>query len=225
MTNTMLTETSDYSCAGGCGGKCGCPNCPDMGNRKSSMMSLGYTEEAVDAVLFAQRPQDYSENEIVEMVMGRLQVIQGRAAEMQMVLEGAMRSGEEVEIEQWMIDKVTLAADYISAAADSAKYGNGVEVEMEMPYGEKKGLWDNIHAKRKRIKAGSGERMRKPGSKGAPSAKDLKDAAKDEKFGERKRPDYPDVDNDNNRQETMESAVKNAKMKRKKAMKAGIKID
>lgn len=32
-----------------------------------------------------------------------------------------------------------------------------------------RGLWDNIHAKRKRIKAGSGERMRKPGSKGAPT--------------------------------------------------------
>lgn len=47
-------------------------------------------------------------------------------------------------------------------------------------YGEKKGLWDNIHNKRKRIKAGSGERMRKPGSKGAPSAGDLKDAAKDD---------------------------------------------
>jgi len=33
----------------------------------------------------------------------------------------------------------------------------------------KRGLWDNIHAKRKRIAAGSGERMRKPGSKGAPT--------------------------------------------------------
>ncbi len=41
---------------------------------------------------------------------------------------------------------------------------------------EKRGLWDNIHAKRKRIKAGSGEKMRKPGDKGAPSAKDLKDS-------------------------------------------------
>ena len=40
----------------------------------------------------------------------------------------------------------------------------------------KRGLWDNIHAKRKRIKAGSGEKMRKPGSKGAPSAKDLRDS-------------------------------------------------
>lgn len=42
---------------------------------------------------------------------------------------------------------------------------------------EKKGLWDNIHAKRKRIKQGSGERMRKPGSKGAPTNQDFKDAS------------------------------------------------
>jgi|TARA_E500000178_G_scaffold356338_1_gene433506 hypothetical protein len=33
----------------------------------------------------------------------------------------------------------------------------------------KKGLWANIHAKRKRIKAGSGEKMRKKGAKGAPT--------------------------------------------------------
>ena len=39
---------------------------------------------------------------------------------------------------------------------------------------EKRGLWDNIHAKRNRIKNGSGERMRKPGSEGAPSNKDLR---------------------------------------------------
>lgn len=38
----------------------------------------------------------------------------------------------------------------------------------------KRGLWDNIHAKRKRIKSGSGERMRKPGSEGAPTAAALK---------------------------------------------------
>jgi stalled ribosome alternative rescue factor ArfA len=43
---------------------------------------------------------------------------------------------------------------------------------------DKKGLYANIHAKRKRIKAGSGERMRKPGSKGAPTEQDFKDAAK-----------------------------------------------
>ena len=38
------------------------------------------------------------------------------------------------------------------------------------------GLWANIHAKRKRIESGSGEKMRKPGSKGAPTAKALKES-------------------------------------------------
>ncbi len=42
----------------------------------------------------------------------------------------------------------------------------------------KPGLYANINAKRKRIAAGSGEKMRKPGSKGAPTAKDFKESAK-----------------------------------------------
>jgi hypothetical protein len=42
----------------------------------------------------------------------------------------------------------------------------------------KKGLYANIHAKRKRIAAGSGEKMRKPGSKGAPTSKNFKQSAK-----------------------------------------------
>ena len=51
---------------------------------------------------------------------------------------------------------------------------------------KKKGLYDNIHAKRRRIerqkKAGkTPERMRKPGSKGAPTAKAFKDSAKTSK--------------------------------------------
>ena len=43
---------------------------------------------------------------------------------------------------------------------------------------KKQGLYANIHAKRKRIKEGSGESMRKPGSKGAPTAGAFKKAAK-----------------------------------------------
>ncbi len=42
----------------------------------------------------------------------------------------------------------------------------------------KPGLYANIAAKRRRIKAGSGEKMRKVGSKGAPSAQDFKESAK-----------------------------------------------
>jgi hypothetical protein len=43
---------------------------------------------------------------------------------------------------------------------------------------DKPGLYANIHAKRKRIEEGSGEKMRKPGSKGAPTSNDFKQAAK-----------------------------------------------
>lgn len=42
----------------------------------------------------------------------------------------------------------------------------------------KQGLYANIHAKRERIEAGSKEKMRKPGSKGSPSAADFKKSAK-----------------------------------------------
>jgi hypothetical protein len=42
----------------------------------------------------------------------------------------------------------------------------------------KPGLYANIHAKKKRIAAGSGEKMRKVGAKGAPTAKDFKQSAK-----------------------------------------------
>ena len=43
---------------------------------------------------------------------------------------------------------------------------------------QRPGLYANIHAKRKRIAAGSGEKMRKPGSKGAPTAANFRRSAK-----------------------------------------------
>lgn len=49
---------------------------------------------------------------------------------------------------------------------------------------EKRGLWDNIHAKQERIKHGSGEHMRKPGSKGAPTAAALKNSQNEETLNE-----------------------------------------
>ena len=51
----------------------------------------------------------------------------------------------------------------------------------------KKGLYANIAAKRKRIKAGSKEKMRKPGTKGAPTAAAFKAAAKTAKNRKRKK--------------------------------------
>ena len=51
----------------------------------------------------------------------------------------------------------------------------------------KRGLYSNIHAKRKRIKAGSKEKMRRPGSKGAPTAANFRRAAKTAKKRRKKR--------------------------------------
>ena len=50
----------------------------------------------------------------------------------------------------------------------------GIDAEAYINEG---GLWANIHAKRKRIKNGSKEKMKKPGSKGAPTDQDFKDAS------------------------------------------------
>ncbi len=49
------------------------------------------------------------------------------------------------------------------------------------------GLWANIHAKRKRIASGSGEKMRKPGSEGAPTAKALRESKRDGGYLEYKK--------------------------------------
>ena len=48
------------------------------------------------------------------------------------------------------------------------------------------GLYENIHKKRKRIKAGSNEKMRKPGEEGAPTAADFKKALKTAKMPKKK---------------------------------------
>ena len=48
---------------------------------------------------------------------------------------------------------------------------------MQFAEGGKVGLYANINAKRKRIAAGSGEKMRKPGAKGAPTAEAFRKSA------------------------------------------------
>ena len=51
-------------------------------------------------------------------------------------------------------------------------------IGVSLPFSAGGGLYDNINAKRKRIAEGSGEKMRKPGSKGAPTAEAFKQSAK-----------------------------------------------
>ena len=71
-----------------------------------------------------------------------------------------------------------------------SKMGKGVKKERrdntdftQYADGGKVGLYENIHKKRARMAAGSGEKMRKPGSKGAPSKADFIKSAKTAKKG------------------------------------------
>lgn len=70
-------------------------------------------------------------------------------------------------------------SDDLNASCWTSKesYLKACKEEVELEEGKKGGLWDNIHAKRKRIKNGSKEKMRKPGSEGAPTDQDFKDAS------------------------------------------------
>jgi hypothetical protein len=65
--------------------------------------------------------------------------------------------------------------------------GNGAKQhEKDGVVDMKDGLYANIHRKRARIAAGSGEKMAKKGAEGRPSAQDFKDAAKTAKPQSRK---------------------------------------
>lgn len=61
---------------------------------------------------------------------------------------------------------------------DFTQYAKGGKVGCECNTMAEGGLYDNINAKRQRIAAGSGERMRKPGTKGAPTAQAFINSAK-----------------------------------------------
>ena len=105
-----------------------------------------------------------------------------------------MRQIQDYQIRiQALTMRLTLSATYVY---NSSTWQNlklqvklGTEFTKTMPQGKgsygskkgrpkKKGLYANIAAKKKRIAAGSGEKMRKAGDKGAPTASDFKKAAK-----------------------------------------------
>lgn len=165
----------------GCGDDCDCKSC-----RKGR---ANYSEA------------DFGESDIVEMLMTRLQVIHGRVRDIEMALAQAMMmAGEEgeIEVEQWMVDKITLAADYISAVADNARYGDGIEVEMEdegeeegyaeakkpLPPNYKRGLTKEEQTIAKREIKETMAKAKKPGT----SAKDLyQDWESDKKYKAREK--------------------------------------
>ena len=84
----------------------------------------------------------------------------------------AIAQRQRIAIAQYMDDA---NSEYIQKTSALLKQYGALKEQSVAEEG--KGLWANIHAKQNRIKKGSGEHMRKPGSKGAPTAKNFKDAA------------------------------------------------
>ena len=85
-------------------------------------------------------------------------------------------------------DKVSMVKNHI-ASGNHGMVDKFVNTLKEFTHDNQKagdGLYANIHAKRQRIAAGSGERMRKPGEAGAPTAGQFKQAAKTAKAGDGK---------------------------------------
>lgn len=74
--------------------------------------------------------------------------------------------------------KPSVAAEFTEGNVKGSKYA---KLPEKMAAG---GLYANIHAKRQRIAEGSGEKMRKPGVKGAPTAKAFKESAKTVKMAD-----------------------------------------
>ena len=65
-----------------------------------------------------------------------------------------------------------------AASKENGRFWIALTSSLDRNMAKKPGLYANIAAKRRRIKLGSDEKMRKPGSKGAPTAQAFRDAAK-----------------------------------------------
>jgi len=128
------------------------------------------------------KPKHMSEDDQIDgMAKGEIQAIIDNATHIQRALE------QGINLDGWMYSYVTVCNDHMNSVAE--QIGNpDIDEEIDTQINEKNpGLWANIHAKQNRIKHGSGEHMRKPGSKGAPSNSDFKSinaAAKKESIDE-----------------------------------------
>lgn len=135
-----------------------CPLC----NKRETRSECSYGEKSWDKV--SVKDEEYS------MVRSELKTMQDAIKRLRMTVGKG-----EGNLEAWVQSKITKAADYIDTAADYVTSGEMKEqkivdkiLDEVLGEGKKKGLWDNIHAKRKR-----GERPAKPGEEGYPKTLDI----------------------------------------------------
>ena len=140
------------------------------------------------AILKKQSKAD-SEDHEVSMAEIQLRKIAQKAATLSMLMS---RMPKDANIMAWVQDKISKSEHMMEAAYDYMVYqysNNASECEPKGETGEigeagegdlqdYASLWENIRKKKERIKSGSGEKMRKKGDKGAPTAEQIKKAQK-----------------------------------------------
>ena len=157
------------------------PNCVPKEGVEEAANAAQQAAIAVNMKKHHQKPKHMSEDEQIDgMARGEIKAIINNAMHIQKALEAG------IELDGWMYSYVTVCNDHLNSVAE--QIGNP-DIEEDSTHLDEKnpGLWANIHAKQNRIKHGSGEHMRKPGSKGAPSTSDFKSinaAAKKESIEE-----------------------------------------
>jgi hypothetical protein len=96
------------------------------------------------------------------MIMSQLDQIEMAVARLRKIVKDP-----QMQIPAWVQSKITIATDYIDTASDYMSSKNEEYID------EKKGLWDNIHARRKK-----GLPTKKPGEKGYPKTLDIDEGLK-----------------------------------------------
>jgi len=141
-----------------------CPLC----DKRETRSECSYGEKAWDKV--SVKDEEYS------MVRSELKTLMDAAKKL-----NAIVGKGEGNLEAWVQSKITKATDYIDTAADYVTSGEMEEQKIvdkilsEIQEGKKRGLWDNIHAKRKR-----GEKPARPGEEGYPKTLNVEENEIDE---------------------------------------------
>jgi len=127
---------------------------------------LSKNESVLDLTLETLNEDGHTD---VASMKNKVQIAMSALQKMQTELS---KLGDEADLPTWWTNKVATA---VSRIDDMADY---LDVKVE-------GLWDNIRKKKARIKAGSGEKMRKVGDKGAPTAAQIKRANEEAPINEK----------------------------------------
>lgn len=147
---------------------------------RKSLLDKTFHQHYGDKHLYSTEQVELTNKELFEVVDLFLNEMSGLDRAIDGLKKKALKTGfSESVLEKIFEDAIVAWYDNPKPNCTPEQYAYQAINTFVANEGKDGGLWDNIHKKRARIKAGSGEKMRKPGSKGAPTAQDFKNASED----------------------------------------------